>query len=64
MEMSNLYDYLLHYNSFDSNWNAIPRHLINEYWNNRKVEGVLKSKEIKTLIELITKGDDFIKKIK
>ena len=64
MEMSNLYDYLLHYNHLDGSWNAIPRDKINEYWNNRKTEGVLKSKDIKTLIELITKGEEFIKKIK
>lgn len=63
MEMSNLYDYLLHYNHFDKMWNAIPREKINEYWNNRKIEGVLKSKNIKTLIEMITRGDDFIKSI-
>lgn len=64
MKMENLYDYLLHYNSFDNNWNAIPRDKVNEYWNNRNTEGVLKSKDIKTLIELITKGEEFIKKIK
>jgi hypothetical protein len=64
MEMSNLFDYVLHYNHFDKNWNAIPRDKYNEYWSNRKVDGVLKSKEIKTLIELITRGDDFIKTIK
>jgi hypothetical protein len=64
MEMSNLYDYLLHYNHYDGVWNAIPRHLINDYWNDNKTKGVLKSKDIKTLIEIITKGKDFIKKIK
>lgn len=61
--MENLYDYLLHYNHYDSIWNAIPRDKINEYWNNRKTEGVLRSKNIKTLIEIITRGDDFIKSI-
>ena len=63
MEMSNLYDYLLHYNSFENTWNAVPRDKINDYWNNRNTEGVLKSKDIKTLIEMITRGDDFIKSI-
>jgi hypothetical protein len=64
MEMSNLYDYLLHYNHYDGVWNAIPRDKVNDYWNDNKTKGVLKSKDINTLIELITKGKDFIKKIK
>lgn len=64
MEMSNLYDYLLHYNHHSGLWNAIPRDKTNEYWNDHNTKGVLKSKDIKTLIELITKGKDFIKKIK
>jgi len=62
--MEKLYDYLLHYSSFTGLWNAIPREKINDYWNNIETEGVLKSKNVKTIIELITKGDDFIKKIK
>lgn len=61
--MENLYDYLLHYNHFDKIWNAIPRDKVNDYWNNRNIEGVLRSKNIKTLIEIITRGDDFIKSI-
>jgi hypothetical protein len=64
MEMSNLYDYLLHYNHHDGLWSAIPRDKVNDYWNDRKTKGVLKSKDIKTLIELITRGKEFIKKIK
>ena len=63
-DTSRLYDYLLHYNHFDKLWNAIPRDKINEYWNNINTEGVVKSKNIKTLIELITRGDEFIKTIK
>jgi hypothetical protein len=61
--MENLYDYLLHYNHFDKLWSAIPRDQYNAYWSNRKVEGVIKSKNIKTLIELITRGEEFIKTI-
>ena len=63
MEMSNLYDYLLHYNHYTQTWFAIPRQNISNYWNG-DMEGVLKSKEIKTLIELITRGKEFIEKIK
>jgi hypothetical protein len=61
--MENLYDFLFHYNSFTKQWNAIPREKISEYWNNRKTEGVLSSSSINTLMELITKGDEFIKSI-
>jgi len=61
--MENLYDYLFHYNHYDGLWNAIPRELVNQYWNDRKTKGVIKSKNITTLIELINRGDDFIKKI-
>jgi hypothetical protein len=61
--MEKLYDYLLHYNPFTGMWNAVPREVYNAYWSNRKVEGVLTSKNVKTLIELIIKGDEFIKTI-
>ena len=62
--MEKLYDFTLHYNCFTGLWNAIPRDKYNEYWNNREVKGVIKSKNINTLIELISKGDEFIKSIK
>jgi hypothetical protein len=61
--MENLHDYVIHYNSFTKLWNAIPRDKYNAYWSNRKVEGVLSSKKINTLIELIMRGDEFIKSI-
>lgn len=64
MEMSNLYDYLLHYNHYNGVWSAIPRDKYNAYWSEKKVDGVLSSSSIDTLIEIITKGKDFIKKIK
>lgn len=61
--MEKLYDYVLHYNHYVKLWNAIPREHYNEYWNNPKVQGVISSKSVKTLIELITKGEEFIKSI-
>jgi hypothetical protein len=61
--MEKLYDYVLHYNHFTKLWNAVPRECYNEYWNDRKVEGVISSTKVTTLIELITKGNDFIKSI-
>lgn len=51
--MEKLYDYVLHYNHYTKLWNAIPRERYNEYWNNPKVQGVISSKSVKTLIELI-----------
>jgi len=53
--MSKLYDYVFHYNHFTELWNAIPRQVYTKYWNNDDVEGVLKSREIMTLMEIITK---------
>lgn len=53
--MSKLYDWVFHYNHFNEVWSAIPRDLYNVYWNNDDVEGVLKSKSISTLVEIIIK---------
>jgi len=55
ISMSKLYDYVFHYNHFTELWNAIPRQVYTKYWNNDDVEGVLKSREIMTLMEIITK---------
>ena len=59
-----LYNYVFHYNSMTKNWSAIPRDKYQEYWSNPKTAGILKSSDIKTLVELIGKGEDFIKTIK
>jgi hypothetical protein len=58
-----LYDYLFHYNPYNEKWNAIPRDKYLEYWSSKDVEGVISSSKYETLIELITKGDDFINSI-
>jgi hypothetical protein len=58
------YDWLFHYNIYNQTWNAIPREKYSEYWNNEKVDGVISSKKIETLIEIINKGNEFIKSIK
>ena len=62
--MEQLQQYVFHFNPFNKNWYAIPRDKYTEYWSNSNAKGVLKSTEIKTLMELITRGEDFIKKIK
>jgi len=50
-----LHDYVFHYNVFTCVWNAIPRELYMQYWSNYEVEGVLRSKELETLIALLNK---------
>lgn len=62
--MDNLYDYVFHYNPYNKKWNAIPRDKYLEYWSSKGVEGVLSSSSYETLLELITRGPDFIKNIK
>jgi len=53
--MSRLYNYVFHYNHYTELWNAIPRELYVKYWDNDELDGILKSKNISTLIEIITK---------
>ncbi len=53
--MNKLYDWVFHYNHFTELWNAIPRDKYNNYWDNDDLDDVLKSKNINTLIEIITK---------
>jgi hypothetical protein len=36
-------------------WSAIPKDVYNKYWDNDELEGVMKSKDINTLIEIITR---------
>jgi len=63
-EMQKVYNYVFHYNPHTETWNAIPRDKYQEYWSNKGVKEVLKSKELKVLTELINKGEEFIKSIK
>ena len=61
--MEQLYNYVFHYNHYTELWNAIPREMYNKYWDDDDNETVLKSKSITTLLELIGRGDDFVKNI-
>ena len=57
-------DYIFHYNSNTKFWAAIPREKYVSYWNDYTTPGVIRSKSISTLIEIINKGGDgFIKKL-
>lgn len=59
-----VYNYVFHFNPMTSLWYAIPRDNYLEYWSNSNDKKFIKSKDIKTLIELIYKGEKFIKTIK
>lgn len=56
---NSLYNFLFHYNNYTGLWSAIPRDKYNEYWSDHKTFGVVRSRSIQTLTELIqkTNGD-------
>lgn len=56
---AHMYEWLFHFNPHTQLWNAIPRDLQNEYWNNHTLADVLRSKHLNTLLDMIhrTKGD-------
>jgi len=50
-----LFSYVFHYNAHNKTWAAIPRELYNDYWSDSAKPGILKSKSIETLIEILYK---------
>ena len=63
--MENLYSYVFHYNPYMKLWVAIPTDRYTDYFSGQYiVEEALVSREIETLIDLICKGEEFIKSIK
>ena len=48
--MSELYNYVFHYNHFDELWYAIPRDVYSRYWDNEMTEGVFNAQDIDILI--------------
>lgn len=61
--MSNVYNYVFHFNPSTKMWSAIPRDEYLQYWNNpiKDVDGVLRSKDVNVLTELIDRGEEFLK---
>ena len=57
-DLSYLEDWVLHYNSTNELWAAVPRETYSEYWNNYNAP-VLRSKHLNTLLDLLhkSKGD-------
>lgn len=59
-------DWLFHFNVNTQLWNAIPKHLITEYWNSYELTNILRAKHLNVLLDLLhrTKGDaEMIKEI-
>jgi hypothetical protein len=54
-----LFNWVFHFNPHTSLWTAIPRDLYTDYWSNYDIKGVLRSKSINTILELLqrSKGD-------
>lgn len=59
--MNKLYNYVFHYNHYTELWSAIPRELYLQYWTDDSLKGIKRSSDIKTLMELITKGEENVK---
>lgn len=52
-----LYNWMFHYNEYTSLWNAVHRDKYNDYWSDPSISGVISSRSISTLIEIIKKTD-------
>ena len=61
----NLYSYVFHYNPYTKLWAAIPTDKYTDYFSGvtNNLEGVLESEDLETLIDLVYKGEEFIKSI-
>jgi len=55
-DLSYLTDWVFHFNAHTEQWAAIPRETYSEYWNDYKNAGVLRSKNLDTLLELLHKA--------
>jgi hypothetical protein len=64
MRNEELYEYVFHFNPYNGLWSAIPRDSYQEHFNNHETAGILKSKELTTLMSLIAKGATFVNSIK
>lgn len=54
-----MHDWVFHFNPYNKLWSAIPRDLYTKYWDDCQLEGVLRSKDVNTLLHLLhkCKGD-------
>lgn len=58
-----LYHWVFHFNEYTGLWNAVHRDHYNSYWSDHNAAGVIGSKSIRLLTEIIQKTDGDIKKI-
>lgn len=58
-----MHDWVFHFNPYTKLWCAIPRDLYNKYWDDSQLEGVLRSKDIATLLYLLHRGKGDINEI-
>jgi hypothetical protein len=57
--LNKLYDYLFHYNSFESTWYAFKRDEKEKYFNGElNKDTILKARNIKVLLDVISKDID------
>jgi hypothetical protein len=62
--MEHLQNWVFHYNTYTSQWAAIPRDLYNEYWSDYSIPEILRSSNIETLISLVSKHKGDVDKLK
>jgi hypothetical protein len=55
-DLDYLNDWVFHFNPYTNQWAAIPRETYNQYWNDYKNAGVLRSKHLNTLLDLLHKA--------
>lgn len=61
--MEELFNYVFHYNPHSQVWSGIPRDEYINYWNGVLSSTVIKSKELSVLMELLSRGEDFINSV-
>jgi hypothetical protein len=62
MTLSNLHDWVFNYNTYTGLWNAAKREDYHLLFSSGSKHKVLRSKEIETLITLISRSEDNTKK--
>lgn len=50
-------EWIFNFNPYTGLWNAFPRNSYNDYWNNYELEGVLRSKDINTILSFLQKSN-------
>jgi hypothetical protein len=58
-----MHDWVFHFNPYNKLWSAIPRDLYTKYWDDCQLDGVLRSKDINTLLYLLHRGKGDVTKI-